>query len=171
MEMVQQAYPVKLFTTTREFEGAYLPVGAPSGDINDPERGGLHLTDTTFTALAQDSKFPPVSVPEIVVSKSDTIFFYFEDESTNEQFRLLARTERVVVYTAICALRGTFHLGVDQRLRTMLDTMRGDFQPMTDVTIFPLLQTRVAIPREKKMILINIKNIELYHPIATEETE
>jgi hypothetical protein len=146
-------------------------MGALLADINDPEKGDFYLTEATFTTLAQDSKFPPVSVPEVVVRKLDTIFFYFEDESADEQFRLLNRTEKVIVYTATFALRGNFHLGAEQKIRDMFDTMRGDFQPMTDVTIFPLLQPRTAIPREQKMLLINTENIQLYHPVVAEETE
>jgi hypothetical protein len=171
MELIQHAYPVKLFTSTRKFNGIYQPMGALLGDINDPEKGDFYLTEATFTALSQDSKFPPVSLPEVVVRKHDTIFFYFEDESADEQFRLLARVEKVVVYTAAFALQGNFHLGAEQRVRDMFDTMRGDFQPMTDVTIFPLFQPRTEIPRKQKMLLINTNRIQLYHPAIAEETE
>ncbi|MBN1584336.1 MAG: hypothetical protein JXA89_26755 [Anaerolineae bacterium] len=171
MEMIHHAYPVTLFTATRKFEGTYQPMGALLGDINDPEKGDFYITDATFTAIAQDSKFPPVSVPEVVVRKHDTLFFYFEDESVEEQFRLLTRVENVVVYTATFALRGNFHLGAEQKIRDMFDTMRGDFQPMTDVTIFPLVQPRIVIPREQKMLLISTKNILFYHPVIAEETE
>ena len=171
MEIIHHAYPVKIFTPTRKFEGVYQPVGALLGDINDPEKGDFYLTEATFASLAQDSKLPPVSVPEVVVRKHDVIFFYFEDESANEQVRLLVRPEEIVVYTAAFALRGNFHLGVEQRVRDMFDAVRGDFQPMTNITIFPLFQPRVAIPREQKMLLINTKNIQLYHPVVAEETE
>jgi hypothetical protein len=171
MELIRQAYPAKMFTATRVFEGVYQPMGALLSDINDPDKGDFYLADATFTSLAQGSKFPPVSVPEVVVRKHDVIFFYFEDESADEQFRLLAREEEVVVYTAAFALRGSFHLGAEQRVRDMFDTMRGDFQPMTGVTIFPLVQPRTAISRECRMILINVKNIQLYHPVVAEKTE
>ncbi len=168
MEFVRQSYPMELFSATRRFEGIYEPTGALFDDVNNPSKGDFALSKATCTVLSPDSLLSPVSLPEVVVRKHDVIFFYFKDESAHDKFRLLARTEKIVVYTATFALRGDFHLGVEQRVRDMFDTMRGDFQPMTDVTIFPLIKTQVPIPRQLKMAFINIKNIQLYHPLAQE---
>lgn len=168
MEMIRQSYPVELFTRTRHFLGTFEPMGALLDDINDPNKGDLYLTQATFAPLEPGSQFGAVTVPEAVVRKHDVLFFYFKDKSAHDKFRLLARTERVVVYTVAMAIKGDFHLGAEQRLRDMFDTMRGDFQAMTNVTIFPLIKTQVAIPRQVDMILINNKNVLLYHPATLE---
>ncbi|MBN1933875.1 MAG: hypothetical protein JW934_04375 [Anaerolineae bacterium] len=164
MEMLRQSFPVELFTNARQFVGTFEPMGALLDDINDPNKGDLYLTQVTFTPLALASQFGPITVPEAIVRKHDVIFFYFKDKSAHQKFRLLARIEKMVVYTSTLAIKGDFHLGAEQRPRDMFDTMRGDFQAMTDVTIFPLHKTQAAIPREVDMILVNRQNILFYHP-------
>ncbi len=168
MEMLRQSYPVEMFTRTRHFAGTFEPLGALLDDINDPNKGDLYLSQATFTPLESGSQFGPVAVPEVIVRKHDVIFFYFKDKSAHDKFRLLARVEQIVVYTNMAALKGYFHLGVEQRPRDMFDTMRGDFQAMTDVTIFPLIKTQVAIPRQIDMLMINSRNILFYHPAIQE---
>ncbi len=164
MEMIRQEYTVTMFTATRKFEGIFHPMGALFEDINDPEKGDFYLTEVTFSPLSPGSRFGLISMPEVVVRKHNVIFFYFRDKSAHEKLRLLTRTERIAVYTETFALQGDFHLGAEQKYRDMFDTMRGDFQPMTDVTLFPLLQTQVPLVREHDMILINTQNMYFYHP-------
>lgn len=168
MEFVRQSYPMEFFSAARRFEGIYEPMGALLDDINSASKGDFFLSKATSTMLSPDSLLSPVSLPEVIIRKQDVVFFYFKDESAHDKFRLLTRTEKIVVYTATFALRGNFHLGVEQRVRDMFDTMRGDFQPMTDITIFPLIKTHVSIPRQLKMAFINIKNIQMYHPVIQE---
>jgi len=166
MDIRRPKYPVELFTHSRHFIGTFEPLGALLDDINDPNRGDFYLTQATFTPLDPASPFKPVSMPEVVVRKHDVIFLFFKDKSAHTTFRLLTRTEQVIVYTTLFAAKGEFHLGAEQRVRDMFDTMRGDYQAMTDVTIFPLIPTRVAMPREVDLILINTKNILFYHPVV-----
>jgi hypothetical protein len=168
MEINRQAYPIELYTRTRRFAGTFEPVGALMNDINDPEKGDFYLTDATFTALDPASQFGTVAVPEVIVRKHDVLLFYFADKSAHEPFRLMARTEQMIVHTSTLAIKGNFHLGAEQRTRDMFDTMRGDFQAMTDVTIFPLIDTKVAVPRKIDLIMVNSANILFYHPASQE---
>jgi hypothetical protein len=168
MEIARQVYPIELYTHTRQFAGTFEPVGALMNDINDPEKGDFSLAEATFTSLDPASQLGTVAVPQVIVRKHDVIFFYFRDKSAHEKFRLMTRTEQIIVHTATFAIKGDFHLGAEQNVRDMFDTMRGDFQAMTDVTIFPLIECKLAIPHEIDLIMVNSENILFYYP-ATQE--
>ena len=49
-------------------------------------------------------------------------------------------------------------------MHDMFDAIRARFQPLTDVTIFPLAQVQAAPPREQAFVLLNVGAVELYHP-------
>jgi len=52
--------------------------------------------------------------------------------------------------------------------RWVFQRRASDFQAMTDVTIFPLIETRVAVPREIDLIMVNTNNILCYHSAGQE---
>ncbi len=167
MDIPRRSYQVDILTATYKVEGSLRPIGSLMNALNDPELGFLYMAEATISPLAAHPALRPVVVPEVVVNKSDLLFIHFLDDSINEELRMFKRTERAVVYTQSFALRGDFHLGAEQQFRDMLDTMKGDFQPMTDVSIFPLFQTRVSVPRESDLILINIKAVKMYYSEVT----
>ena len=96
--------------------------------------------------------------------KEEELYFGELPLMTDTGTFIINGTERVIVYTAAFALRGDFHLGAEQRVHDMFDTMKGDFQAMTDVTFFPLVETQVSLPRQSVLVLIDTTAIQIYHP-------
>jgi len=167
MQIERKSYPVELYTATHKFEGTYQPIGHLIDDINDADKVTIPLLDATFSPLASDARMRPVSVPAVSVSRDEVLFVYFKEEQVADELRMLKRTEPAILYTASFALRGDVHIGAEQQFRDMFDTMRGHFQALTDVTIFPLIETQVSVPRQAKLLLFDITNVLLYHPEVT----
>ena len=46
----------------------------------------------------------------------------------------------------------------------MLDTIRGRFQPLTEATIFPVVETQVRVSPDCDLVLLNTTSIQFYHP-------
>ena len=164
MEIQRPTYPIEIFTATRKVEGVFHPVGHVIDAVNDRERLGFYLTEATLTPLSSTSSLRPLAVPEAVVSKKEILFFRFKEKEQIRDLRMLQRVARMVVYTPAFALRGDFHLGGEQQPRDMFDTMKGNFQPLTDATIFPLIPTQVEYPRATELIFVNTQAVQMYHP-------
>jgi hypothetical protein len=167
MDIARRAYAIELYTMVYKVEGVFQPLGDLLEDINSPERACFYMSDLTFTPLDPGSRLPPLSVPEAGFSKRDVLLVCFKDENVVDELHLLRRVERLIVYTPAFALRGNMHLGVEQHIRDMLDTMRGRFQPMTEVTLFPLIDTQVDIPRAQSILLLNTDLVQVYYPEIT----
>ena len=163
MQVPRRSYAVQLFTATRRITGTYQAIGRYLEDLNNESRGFVLLVDATFTPLSPASSLPTVSVPELLVSKEDLLLVCFEEPQAQEELRLLQRTERMILYVAGFAVRGDVHLGAEQQMGDMFDATKARFQPLTDVTVFPLTQTQAAPPREQPFLLLNVGAIELYH--------
>ena len=167
MERSRRTYSVELYSATYKVEGIYQPLGDLLSAINDPERGYFNLSDATLTPLRADSSLRPARMPQAGFGKREVNLVCFPGEDVVEEMHLLPRVERMIIYTPAFALRGDLHMGVEHRLRDVLDTARGRFQPMTDVTLFPLIETRVSLPRAASILLLNTEQVQVYYPEAT----
>ena len=167
MEIPKRLYPVQVYTATHVIEGEHQPVGSFMNAINEADNVCFAVNEATFTPLAAQTMLRPVSVPEVVVNKHNILFICLLDDTLQGELNMLKRVQRVIAYTSAFALRGDFHLGAEAQTRDMVDTFRGEFQPLTDVTIFPLIETRVNIVREQSMVIVNALAIQIYHPEVT----
>ena len=167
MEIPKRLYPVRVYTATHAIEGMHQPAGSFMNAINEADNVCFAVNDATFQPLSAQSMLRPATVPEAVVNKHDILFICFSDDTLQNELNMLRRVERVIAYTPAFALRGDFHLGAEAQTRDMVDTFRGQFQPLTDVTIFPLIETNVSIPRNESMVIVNTLAIPLYHPEVT----
>jgi hypothetical protein len=168
MEITRRSYPVQVFTATHRIEGIFEPVGNFMNAINNPESTCFPMSNATFTPLASGKALRSISVPEVVVNKADIVYVCFQDDTVQKEMNIFKRVARMVVYTPGFAVRGDFHLGVEDQTRDMLDTLRGQFQPLTDVTVFPLIEAQVSIDRQHDLILLNTQKVQLYHPDITQ---
>jgi hypothetical protein len=160
------SYSIELYSATYKVEGLYQPLGALFSAINDPDRSAFYLSDAVLTPLRPRSPLRPARMPEAGFGKRDVNLVCFQDENVVEELHLLRRAERVIVYTPAFVLRGNMHLGAEQLTRDMLDLARGRFQPMTDVTLFALLETNVPIPQKCGILLVNTDLVQVYCPDA-----
>ena len=167
MEIPKRLYPVRVLTATHVIEGLHQPAGSFMNAINDEDNVCFAVNDATFQPLSAQSMLRPATVPEAVVRKHDILFICLLDDTLQNELSMLKRVARVIAYTSVFALRGDFHLGAEAQTRDMVDTFRGQFQPLTDVTVFPLIETNVSIPRNESMIIVNTRAIPLYHPEVT----
>ena len=164
MEITRRSYPVQVLTSTHEITGNYQPIGQFMNAINNPASTCFPLDGATYLPLAPGVTLRSISVPQLTVIKPDIQFICFQDDTLQNELHMLQRVARMIVYTPAFALRGEVHLGAEDQLHDMLDTLRGQFQPLTDATIFPLHETRASVKRQQALIVVNTRAIQLYHP-------
>jgi len=162
-EPPRRSYPVEIFTSSFKVEGQLEPIGRLMDALNDPGRDSMLLRQVTVSSLSASGPLSSFALEESVLSKNDTLFLYLSDEEDRSELNLLRRVERVIVYLPLFIIRADFHLGGETRFRDLLDTLTGTFLPITDAAIFPLFAPKVAIPSHRDLLLINKKQITLYH--------
>jgi hypothetical protein len=167
MEIRRRSYPVELFTATHRVFGVYDPIGSFLIAANAPDTICFSLADATFAPLQPDAPLRPIHVPRLTVNKAQILFITFGDDTVREESSILRRVERAIVYMPGFVLRGGFHLGAEDQIADFLDRLRGDFQPLSEVTIFPLNEVDGGIEREHDLVMVNIRAIQHYHPETT----
>ncbi|MBN1642083.1 MAG: hypothetical protein JXA09_12690 [Anaerolineae bacterium] len=167
MEVRRRSYPVDLYTATHHVAGVYDPIGSFAIAINAPDTICFSLADATFAPLLRGAPLRAISVPRLTVNKAQILFITFQDDTVQQESAILRRVERTIVYMPGFVLRGGLHLGAEDQINDVFDTLHGDFQPLTEATIYPLREIQADLRREHDLVMINTRAIQHYHPEAT----
>ena len=160
---LRKSYPVEIFTNAFKVKGQLEPAGRLMDALNNPDSASMLMCRVTAFSLSTSDPLSSFALEEMVLSKNDTLFIYPTDEKDRSALSLLKRVERMIVYLPLFVIRADFHLGGETRFRDMLDTLPGTFLPITDAAIFPLFAPQVTVPSHRDLLLINKKQITLYH--------
>jgi hypothetical protein len=164
MVVTRRWYRIEVFTSTFSLEGTYAPVGRMLDALNREGNVSFVMSDVSFTPLAPGTSLRTISVPSMTLNKDQILFFAFEEGADLEDLMLRRRVERAILYVPHFVLRGEFHLGTEDRFHDVLDAWRGQFQPITSATLYPLDEIRGAVRKAHDLVIVNTGAIQLYHP-------
>ncbi len=161
---LRRRYLARIYTSELILEGQLEPIGPLLDDLNDPVKSGLLLHDAQIAPLVAGSGLRPFALQEATVDKSDFQLVYLSNADDYAALNLMKRAELMIVYTSRFVVRGRFHMGGETRLRDFVDGLSGTFLAASEATIYPLFQSAIAIPKSYPLLLINKRQIRLYHP-------
>jgi len=164
MVVTRRWYRVEVFTDAYALQGTYAPVGRMLDALNREGNVSFVMSDVSFTPLDPGASLRTISVPALTLNKDQILFFTFEEGSALEEMMLRRRVERSIVYVPRFVIRGQFHLGTEDRFHDVLDAWRGQFQPITSATLYPLDEMRGSVRKTHDLIIVNTGAIQLYHP-------
>ena len=161
---LRRQFPVRIYASELILDGQLEPLGHLLDDLNDPTKTGFLLHNAQICPLVKGSGPRPFALQRITANKSDFHLIYPSDADDRDSLTLMRRTEQVIVYTSRFVVRGRFHMGGETRLRDFVDGLSGTYLPVSDATVFPLFQPSIDIPKRYPLLLINKRQIRLYHP-------
>jgi len=160
----RRQYPVRIYTSESILDGQLEPLGHLLDDLSDPTKTGFLLHNAQIRPLVQGSDLRPFALPQVTADKSDFHLIYLSDADDRDSLTLMVRTEMVIIYTSRFVVRGHFHMGGETRLRDFVDGLSATFLPASDAAVFPLFKPSIDIPKRYPLLLINKRQIRLYHP-------
>ena len=166
----RRRYLVRIYTSELILDGQLEPLGHLLNDFDDPSRTGFLLHEAHIHPLTANSDVRPFGLEKATANKADFHLVYPADANDRDGLSLMKRTELMIVYTSRFVVRGHFHMGGETRLRDFVDGLSGTFLPASDATIYPLFQPSIDIPEHYPLLLINKRQIRLYHPPANDQT-
>jgi hypothetical protein len=167
MVVTRRWYRVQVWTETYSLQGTYAPVGRLLDALNRQENVSFVMSDVSFTPLDPDAALRTINVPALTLNKQEILFLTFEEGTTVEELMLRKRVERAIVYLPHFVVRGEFHLGTEDRFHDVLDAWRGQFQPITSATLYPLDKVPGFQHKVHDLIILNTDAVQAYHPEKT----
>ncbi len=157
-------HEVQVLTADFQFSGQLETVGPVGNFINDPTRDSMALYDVRVTPLTPNSPLGPVSRSHVVVRKQAIVLLYLTSAESRASVHALARSELLVAYTPVAVCRGQFHMPTEANLNEFLGVTPGEFLPITDAQVFPLVLIPDPFPTTAEVLLLGRAHLQLYHP-------
>ncbi len=143
-----------------------LPViGAIQMFINDAQKSAFTLKDATLYGLESGNPAVSIAVPELFIAKPSCHLVGFEQSYSHEETGLMARGERLAVYTTHYVIQGTFHMGADALLNDFIVSNKAPFLGVTDVDVFPLFQAQSAMVQHFPLAYIHQNTALMHHRV------
>jgi len=131
--------------------------------INDDQRAVFPLKNVTLYGLEAGNPAASMTVGEIFVPKAHCHALAFDQMLAQEDTGLMARIERLVVYTSHYAIEGDFHMGKDIPVSDFIASSRAQFIGATDVNFFPLFQPQAAVVQHAPLAFIHRETVQMHH--------
>ena len=159
-----QYHQAQILTGSFQYGGQIESVGPIFEYINNTNRHSLSLHDVHLAPLTPGSPMKGLSRPHVIVRRNRVVFIYFAEKETRDNIRVLKRTETLVAYTSVAVCRGHFHMAQEANLGDFLDATQEALIPVSDATVFPLIEYPAPFPQQLDRVLIGRDQILSYHP-------
>ncbi len=156
-------FTVQILTLSFQITGQLESIGPFLEFLVDPVRDALSITDAQVLPLMPGGPLKGMTRPQISLRKPEVVFIYPLEQVAKDQVRLLARKEPYIVYTPLAILRASFHLSAEARAQDLFSTMSADFVPITEVSLFSLLDLPAPFPQKPDLLIVGRQYVQLYH--------
>ncbi|HVO71268.1 MAG TPA: hypothetical protein VMT24_14555 [Aggregatilineaceae bacterium] len=134
--------------------------------INDDQKAVFPLRDVTLHGLEAGNPAVSMRMEEMFVVKAHCHALAFDTMLSQEDTGLMARIERLVVYTSHYAIEGDFHMGKDMLVSDFIASSRSQFIGATNVNMFPLFQPQAAVVQQAPLVFIHRAVVQMHHLIG-----
>jgi hypothetical protein len=131
--------------------------------INDDQKPVFPLKNVTLYGLEAGNPAVSMSVGEIFALKAQCQAVVLDSMFSHEDTGLMARIERLVVYTSHYAIEGDFHMGKDTLISDFIASSRAQFVGATNVSVFPLFQPQAAVIQQAPLAFIHREAVQMHH--------
>jgi hypothetical protein len=131
--------------------------------INDDQKAVFPLREVTLHGLEAGNPAVSMNVGEVFALKAQCHALVFDTMLSHEDTGLMARIERLVVYTSHYAIEGDFHLGKDIPVSDFIAGSRSQFVGATNVNFFPLFQPQAAVVQQAPLAFIHRQTVQMHH--------
>lgn len=160
-------YRADILTQHYVFAGVIEPFGPLMTYLNDASRGIVVVKNVEAVALDAGNVMDTFRAEELMVTKEEVIAIRLADPVSTGTVQLLARREKLLVFTPRFIIQAFFHCGPDSRLGDMFEAMSGRWAPASDANVHPLLPARKPVFHTASLLLVNKQHIRFYEAVKS----
>ena len=157
----------RVFTPNFVLHGRLQPSGAAFlGWLNNVNQRTITLTDVRVTALAPNGAVSSLAQSEATLPKTSIVAIDLLEEQGQRRVQLPTQQAGALFYTERFVVRGQMYMAGDMPLRNAFNVLSGDFFPVGQAEMHPLVATRDWGERRASLLLLNRPQVDFYHPLA-----
>jgi hypothetical protein len=166
--MIQRrAFPVEVLTPHYLIKGEMEPIGPMLVYLNDPERRTYVFKKAEALSIQEGNLASHFHAEALMVRQENMIAIRLAEKVGQSTMPLLARKEKIRVFTDAFVIQGYFHCGQDVQLNDIFDLAKGDWVPSSEAIVHALFQLKRPVFDSAPILIINRRHMHFYQPVKT----
>lgn len=153
----------------RVYTPAYVLIGQSEssnaflGWLNNPNKQTLDLFEVEGLSLDPNATLVNFSQPVVTLPKRQIESIDLVSPEAQASVQLTSRAELAVLYTDRFIIQANMHPSGDMPVSNIFNVVGGDFLPVSNARLYPLVPTR-KLPTEHALVLVvNKHSVNFYH--------
>jgi hypothetical protein len=157
------SFIIRVYTPTYMLIGQSESTNAFLGWLNNPNKQTLDLLEAQGLCLDPNSTLVNFSQPLVTLPKRQIEAIDLVSPEARASVQIPSRAELSVLYTGRFVIQANMHPGGDTQLRNLLNIVGGDFFPVSDARIHPVIPTRKLPVDHAQVLIVNKLSVNFYH--------
>jgi len=154
---------VRVYTPSYVLSGQSESQNAFLGWINNPNKQTLDLREVQGLSLDPTAILSSFAQPVVTLPKRQIVAIEMVSPEAQASVQMTPRAELAVLYTARFVIQASLHPAGDMPVGHMFNVMGGDFFPVSDARLHPLIPTRELPADSARVMIVNKSFIDFYH--------
>ena len=160
------SFIIRVYTPAYMLIGQSESTNAFLGWLNNPNKQTLDLFEVQGLSLDPDATLvnfsqPVVTLPKIQIEGIDLV-----SPEAQSSVQMPSRTELSVLYTQRFVIQANMHPTGDMPVSNLFNVVGGDFFPVSDARLYPVVPTR-KLPTDHAQVLVVNKRLVNFFPSRT----
>jgi hypothetical protein len=141
----------------RVYTPAYVLIG------QSESKQTLDLSEVQGFSLDPNATLVDFSQPTVTFPKRQVVAIDLVSPEAQASVQLTSRAELAVLYTDRFVIQANMHPSGEMPVSNMFNVVGGDFIPVSDARLYPLVPTRKLPTDNARVLVLNKQSINFYH--------
>jgi hypothetical protein len=160
------SFVIRVYTPAYVLTGQSESTNAFLGWLNNPNKQTLDLLEVQGLSLDPNASLANFSQPLATLPKKQIVAIDLTSPEAQASVQLSPRTELSVLYTERFVIQANMHPTGDMPVSNIFNVVGGDFLPVSDARLHPVIPTRKLPADYARVLIVNKLAVNFYHTRA-----
>jgi hypothetical protein len=157
------SFIIRLYTPAYMLIGQSESTNAFLGWLNNPNKQTLDLFDVQGLSLDPDATLVNFSQPVVTLPKTQIEGIDLVSPEAQSSVQMPSRAELSVLYTQRFVIQANMHPSGDMSVSNLFNVAGGDFFPVSDARLHPVVPTRKLPTDHARVLVVNKHLVNFFH--------
>jgi hypothetical protein len=157
------SFIIRVYTPAYVLIGQSESTNAFLGWLNNPNKQTLDLFEVQGLSLDPDATLANFSQPMVTLPKRQIEGIDLVSPEAQASVQMSTRAELSVLYTQRFVVQAYMHPSGDMPVSNLFNVVGGDFFPVSDARLYPVIPTRQLPTGRARVLIINKLVVNFYH--------
>jgi hypothetical protein len=157
------SFVIRVYTPAYVLIGQCESSNAFLGWLNNPNKQTLDLIEVQGLSLDPSATLANFSQPMVTLPKAQILAIDMVSPEAQASVQMSAQAAPAVLFTQRFVMQANMHPSGDMPISNILNVIGGDFFPVSDARLYPVLPTRKLPTDRATVLVVNKFFVNFYH--------